>query len=110
MRPLLTAGLVIAVAAVMAAPAVAGIRTVGVGDDYFIRPGAPPVISVRRGTTVRFLWLQRSRHNVTFASGPATFHPVTANHGYFYRKLTVRGTYRIICTLHPGMKMTLKVR
>jgi plastocyanin len=30
--------------------------------------------------------------------------------GTFSRTLTKTGTYSIVCTIHPGMKMTLKVR
>jgi plastocyanin len=28
----------------------------------------------------------------------------------FTRKLTKAGTYKIVCTIHPGMDLTLKVR
>ena len=40
-----------------------------------------------------------------------TFKSESASTDYtFKRKLTVAGTYKIVCTLHDEMKMTIKVR
>ena len=39
------------------------------------------------------------------------FHSEAASTDYtFKRKLTVPGTYRIVCTLHEEMHMTVRVR
>jgi plastocyanin len=38
------------------------------------------------------------------------FHSEPASSGYTYKRtLKVRGTYRIVCTLHEEMKMTIRV-
>jgi plastocyanin len=95
--------------AALAIPAMAATRTVKVGDFFFVRNGSTPTVSVRRGTTVKWLWVGQIRHNVTVLSGPVKFHSRTITKGSFSRQLTRAGTYRIICTIHPNMKMTLRV-
>ena len=106
----LTAAAAVAVAAV-AVPAFAATRTVRVGDNYFVRKGSPPTITVKRGTVVRWVWTGKSAHNVTVKRGPVKFASKTQTHGAFSRKLTRKGTYSIVCTIHQalGQKMTLKV-
>jgi plastocyanin len=53
-------------------------------------------------------------HDVKLKSGPKhvkKFHSQPAASDYsFKRKLTVVGKYRIICTLHEDMRMTIRVR
>jgi plastocyanin len=78
---------------------------VTVGDDFF----RPKSLSVRRGTRVRWTWRGRDAHNVTVTSGPVRFRSPTQSTGTFSRKLSRRGTYRIVCTIH-GQRMTIKVR
>ena len=47
----------------------------------------------------------------TGPKGVKKFHSEAASTDYtFKRKLTVPGTYRIVCTLHEEMRMTVKVR
>ena len=73
---------VIAVALIVAAiPAYAATRTVRVDDNVF----RPDSLSVNRGDTNR-----RS--------------------GTVSRRLTRRGTLRLVCTIHPGMDMRIRVR
>jgi plastocyanin len=47
---------------------------------------------------------------VTVVSGPQKFRSQVQLKGTFTRKLTKAGTYKIVCTIHPGMDLTLKVR
>jgi len=53
-------------------------------------------------------------HDVKLKSGPKgvkKFQSESAATDYsFKRKLTVAGTYKIVCTLHEEMTMTIKVR
>lgn len=91
--------------AAQAAPTV----TVKVGDFFF----KPRHKTVRRGTKVRFKWIGNSRHNVVKTRGPGRrFRSrTTSKRGVnFVKRFTKRGTYRLICTLHPWMRMKLKVR
>jgi plastocyanin len=78
---------------------------VTVGDDFF----RPRKLDVRAGTRVRWTWRGRDVHNVTVTSGPVRFKSPTQRSGTFSRKLSRRGTYRIVCTVH-GQRMTITVR
>jgi plastocyanin len=96
-----------AVAAV-AVPALAATKTIKVGDDYFVRAGRPPVVTVAKGSTVKWVWRGAIIHNVV-GHGPVNFRSKTQDKGTFSKKFTKRGTYRIVCEIHTGMAMTLKV-
>ncbi|MDX6718892.1 MAG: hypothetical protein QOJ63_1146 [Solirubrobacteraceae bacterium] len=92
--------------AALAVSAFAATKTVAVKDDVF----APKSITVKKGTTVKWLWRGRAPHNVTVTSGPAKFHSRTQKTGTYSKKLTRKGTYKIVCTIHaPGMAMKIKV-
>jgi plastocyanin len=108
MRILLLALIALLVAA---APAPAATRNVKIGDDYYVRPGSPPTVTVVKGTRVRWNWRGSRRHNVFVQSGPIRFHSSFKRTGSYSRVMRRRGTYRIVCSLHqPDMAMTLKVR
>jgi plastocyanin len=94
------------VAAALAIPALAATRTITVGDNFF----RPASTTVTRGTTVKWVWKGKIAHNVTVKSGPVKFKSTTKAKGTYSKVLTRKGTYAIVCTIHPGMKMTLKVR
>ena len=78
---------------------------VTIGDNFF----RPRNLDVRAGTRVRWTWRGRDVHNVTVTSGPVRFKSPTQRSGTFSRKLSRRGTYRIVCTVH-GQRMTVTVR
>jgi plastocyanin len=108
MRPLLVV-LVVALVAAVPATAAAKTRNVKVGDNYFVRPGNPkPTVKVRKGTVVRWNWTGSHSHNVV-ASGPSSFQSALKRSGHFSKRVKKRGTYTIICQIHSGMKMKLKV-
>ena len=94
-----------------AAPASAATRNVKIGDDYFVRAGSAPTVSVSKGTTVQWNWRGRRSHNVLARSGPVTFQSAVKRSGSFSRKMRRRGTYKIVCSIHaPDMAMTLRVK
>ena len=105
-----------AVAALAAPPAVAGgapqHKTVLVQDNFY----APLKLTVNRGSTITWRWPDDAGdvHDVKLGAHPKgarPFHSQPGAAGYsFARRLTVPGTYKIVCTIHPGMAMTLKVR
>ena len=108
-------GVLAGVALLSAAPAQgAGKKTIEVGDSYFL----PGTVTVKRGTTVTWRWPSFEEagdvHDVKLASGPKgvkKFHSEAASTDYsFKRKLTVAGTYKLVCTLHHEMHGTVKVR
>ena len=99
-----------AFAALAAVPAGAATRTIRIDDNFFVRSGGAPTVTVGKGTVVKWRWRGTRRHNVTVDSGPRYFESRTKRLGRFKRTMRVRGTYRIICTVHdPGMRMKLVV-
>jgi Tol biopolymer transport system component len=100
-----------AAAAPVASAAAAG-PTITVRDNEFLRGDrARPTVRVRRGTLLTWRWRGQESHNVTVRSGPARFRSPTRTRGTLRRRLTARGSYRIVCTLHaPGMRMRVVVR
>jgi plastocyanin len=116
-RGRLALALVAGVALCSAAPASAGAprkRTVRVGDNYFL----PATLTVKPRTTVVWRWpgyeASGQVHDVELAKGPKgvkRFHSDPAASDYsFRRKLTVVGRYRLVCTYHEDMTMTIKVK
>jgi len=102
-------------ALISAAPAHGAARkTVTVGDNYF----ASQSLSVKRGTKITWRWPGYEEsgdvHDVGLMRGPKgvrKFRSEAASTEYSYsRKLTVPGTYRLGCSLHHEMRMTVKVR
>jgi plastocyanin len=112
MRKLLTIGLLAGLLAALltAAPALSKRKAIEVDDNYFVREGKAPTVTVSSGDRVVWEWEGRSTHNVTVTRGPVKFASKDKTSGTFSKKLTKTGTYKIVCTLHkPGMRMTLKV-
>ena len=105
-------------AALTLVPAVSGAgvapttRKAVVGDGFY----TPSKLTVRRGSTIRWSWPSDNTdtHDVELKKGPKgvkRFHSSMAAADYSYRrKLTVPGTYKIICTLHEEMAQTITVR
>ena len=110
MRKLLVAVLLAAASAVLAVPALAATRSVKVGDDYFVRKGSVPTVTVKKGTKVTWRWTGKDMHNVAVTKGPVKFRSSFKTSGTFSKKLTRTGTYTLVCTIHqPDMKMKLRV-
>jgi len=100
-------GLVAVLALLVAAiPAFAATKTVRVADDVF----SPKSVSIRKGDTLRFRWTGKHPHNVVRTSGPRFTAIGIRRSGTVSRRLNRRGTYRLVCTVHPGMRMTATVR
>lgn len=94
-----------------AIPALAASKSVKVGDNYFVRDGGVPTVSVKKGTTVRWKFSGSAPHNVTVTKGPARFKSSVKTSGTYSKKVTTKGTYTIVCTIHgaPDQSMKLKV-
>ena len=105
-----------AVALLCAAPAGAGApqrKSVEVSDNYYL----PLKLTVNRDSIVTWKWpddIAIDVHDVKLRSGPPNvrrFQSEPASSGYRYRRrLRKPGTYKIVCTLHEEMTMTIKVR
>ena len=79
---------------------------VKLGDNFF----QPTKLTVTAGTKITWTWTGSNTHNVTVVSGPQKFHSGDQNSGTYTHTMAKVGTYRIVCTFHPGMVMTLKVK
>lgn len=109
MKKLLALAVAATTAAAVAVPALAATRTVKVGDNYFLRAGAPPTITIKKGDTVKWTWVGRSKHNVYQVGGPGHFHSPSQKTGTYKHRFTKRGIYKFQCTFHLPQKMTIKV-
>ena len=98
----------VAVAALAALPtgASAATKTVTIDDFEF----SPASLSVKKGTKVKWRFADSATHNVTVTSGPARFASPDKRSGTYSRKLRKAGTYKIVCSLHGGMRQTITVR
>jgi plastocyanin len=113
MRKLLLVGLLAALLATLlaAGPALSKRRLVEVDDNYFVREGPTPTVRVRRNDIVVWVWEGSNQHNVSVRRGPVRFESPIKRSGRYRRKMTRRGTYRIVCEVHPAtMRMRLRVR
>jgi plastocyanin len=98
---------VTAVAAALAIPALAATKTVRVGPKNRFGTSS---LSVNRGDTVRFRWTGGLPHNVRIAAGPQRGQIASARRsGTVSRRFSRTGTYRIVCDIHPGMTLRLRV-
>ena len=95
-----------AIAVPVAASQAAG-KTVTLRDIAF----APKNLSVARNTTVTFAWRDGdTAHNVV-SRGTRRFRSIgTRETGSQSRRFTQAGTYRYVCSLHPGMAGRITVR
>jgi plastocyanin len=88
---------------VLAPAAVAKTTKVSVDDNFF----KPKKVKVAVGDKVVWKWDGFVAHNVTVEKGPVKFKSKTQSDGTFTRVIRKPGVYRIVCTIHPGMEMTL---
>ncbi len=80
-------------------------KSVNVGDSFY----GPKSLSVGKGTRVTWKWSGTLLHNVKVRNGPARFKSHTQIRGTYSYTFSARGTYKLYCTLHPNMTMTVVV-
>lgn len=114
-RRTIPVALAAAAALLCAAPAGAGgpTKSVEVADNYYL----PAKLNVKTGTVVRWTWpddIAIDVHDVKLKSAPKgvkKWQSEPASSGYRYKRtLRKPGTYKIVCTLHEEMTMTIRVR
>ena len=107
--------LALAGAALVAAPATAAApkpRKVTLADNYYL----PAKLKVAKGTRITWKWGAEAFdvHDVKLKSGPKgvkKFHSEPGTAGFSYKRtLKKPGLYKIVCTLHEEMTMTIRVR
>ena len=92
-----------------AAPAAAAIKRVKVGDNYFVRDGGVPTVTVSKGTKVRWVWRGESLHNVKVSKGPARFGSPSQRSGTYTKKVRKAGTYKLVCSVHGPRDQSMKL-
>ena len=111
MKRLLAAVTVTVIAAAAAIPAFAGTKSVKIGDNYFVTRSNNATVTISKGSSLKFLWRGHAPHNVVKRKGPgARFASPVKTSGSYTHRFTRGGTYTIVCTIHSGMKLTVKVR
>lgn len=95
----------LATAGALAIPALAGTTSVAVKDNFFSKKS----LTIHRGTTLKWIWRGHAVHNVRVTRGPVRFHSPNKVHGSYSKMLTRKGTYTLVCTIHSGMQMKLRV-
>ena len=110
MRRLLLVLSVPAIAAVFAIPALAATKSVKVGDNYFVRDGGVPTVTVKKNDTVRWAFTGERPHNVKVKSGPVKFTSPDKTSGVFRKKMTRAGTYVLYCSIHGQDDQSMKLR
>ncbi|MBA3746797.1 MAG: cupredoxin domain-containing protein [Solirubrobacterales bacterium] len=85
----------------------AGSRTVTLRDIEF----SPERLSISKGTTVAFKFRDGTTVHDVRSTGSKRFKPISdRSSGSVSRTFTSAGTYRYVCTLHPGMSGRITVR
>jgi len=101
---------VAAVAAAIAVPALAATKTVKVGPQ---RTFGPKSLSINSGDTVKFQWTGSLPHNIVITKGPGITKNKTIagvrTKGTVLKKFNTKGAYTIVCQIHSGMTLKLKV-
>jgi plastocyanin len=83
-------------------------RTVGVSSDFY-EPGR---MTVHVGDRIKWVWHPSgfALHDVVVDSGPEEFASPSQAAGTWAHRFKKAGTYKLYCTQHEGMTMTLTVK
>jgi len=97
----------LALATAMAAPAAAAEFQVDQRDLRFV----PETLSVKAGDYVRFTDSDRITHNITVINPDGTSQDkgMSTYSQHIVVQFETPGVYRVICRIHPDMKMTITV-
>jgi plastocyanin len=109
MRKPLALILAVALFAVLAATALAATKNVKVGDNYFVRSSGVPTVTVTKNTYVKWVFSGDSSHNVSVTKGPVKFTSPVKSSGSYRKRMTRKGTYTIICTIHGAADQKMKL-
>jgi plastocyanin len=85
------------------------VKKVDIGSNFF----APGKVTVKAGDKVRFRWEGGGFevHDVNVRKGPQRFRsPLQAGGTWTTKRLRRAGTYRLFCSQHEEMTMTLVVK
>ena len=95
-----------AVAGHSAISTAAGTKTIAIKDDVF----SPKRTTISKDTLVTWRWQGDNPHNVKSRGTKRFKSSGTKTSGTHRYRFTKAGTYRYVCTLHPGMSGRITVR
>jgi plastocyanin len=89
-------------------PASGKTRTVGVYTDYY----DPPKMTVHVGDRIKWVWHASgfALHDVYTESGPEEFNSPTQAGGTWAHRFKKAGAFKLYCTEHPEMTMSVTVK
>lgn len=87
----------------------ASTTSVKIGDNYFVRPSGVPVVTISKGSSVKWVWKGKRTHNVQVSSGPHKFSTPIKKHGTYTKKFNSPGTYKILCSIHGASDQSMKL-
>ena len=99
----------VATAAALAIPATTHTRDQPYRQGRQLRVLARIDVSPGQQEPVTWRFQDSATHNVTVRRGPAKFHSKDIRRGSYSRTLTRRGTYKLVCSIHPNMRETIRV-
>jgi plastocyanin len=101
----------VTVVAATAAAADAATRAIKVADNYYVRAGRAPILTVQRDDVIVWSFVGQRAHTVHSADKRMPFQSRPMTSGRFTRKMTEAGTFTIFCDIHgrDKMSMTLNV-
>lgn len=70
---------------------------------------SPKQITVKKGATVTWVNQETIEHNVVAESDPKLKSQLFGKDGKFEYEATKAGTFKYVCSVHPGMEGTLTV-
>lgn len=109
MRTLLVVTVAVAAVAAFAIPALAATRSVKVGDNYYVRDGRAPTVTINRGDTIVWRFVGRSPHTVTARKGPERISSPARTSGTYKRTLREAATYTIYCRIHGAKDQSMRL-
>ena len=109
MRKLLLVPALAAAALATTVPPALSAREITVGDNYFVKPSGVPEVTVSKGTKVKWVWKNRTLHNVKATKGPVKFGSDPKTGGSYSKRMKRKGTYTIVCTIHGGWDQKMRL-
>ena len=86
MRKLIVMALVVGCLANAGLGRLAATKSVKVGDDYYVRREGVPMVTVKKGTTVKWNFRGSNPHSVTVSKGPSKFDSGVKSSGSYRRR------------------------
>lgn len=99
----------VALIAATAATAHAATKPIKVADNYYVRAGEQPTVTVELDDVVVWSFVGRRAHTVHSTDRRMTFRSRPMTSGRFIKRMTEVGSFTIFCDIHERDKMSMTV-